>query len=135
LFETPTSIYEKEGGLKIAQANLAELQVLSTYITRFYSFNSRVAYSDRITGVAPNTANPTSVVGFVEGTNQNVLSPNFTVLETSAIFTILIQGVWGSIAVQFSMVSPHDRSKKLRKSKISLEQQSLDLQRNVYTAY
>jgi hypothetical protein len=25
LFETPTSIYEKEGGLKIAQANLADV--------------------------------------------------------------------------------------------------------------
>jgi hypothetical protein len=35
----------------------------------------------------PNTANPTSVVGFVEGTNQNVLSPNFKgSWKSSAIF-------------------------------------------------
>jgi outer membrane protein len=58
--ETPTTIYAKakEGRteLKIAQTNLeiAEKNVanckrrLSTYITRFYSFNSRVAYSDRV---------------------------------------------------------------------------------------
>jgi outer membrane protein len=65
-----------QANLEIAEKNVASKRKLSTYITRFYSFNSRVAYSDRITG-APNTANPTSVVGFVEGTNQNVLSPNF----------------------------------------------------------
>jgi outer membrane protein len=55
----------KEGRteLKIAQANLeiAEKNVAiakGSYqptLQGFYSFNSRVAYSDRITGVAPNT--------------------------------------------------------------------------------
>jgi outer membrane protein len=70
--------------LKIAQANLEitekNVAIAKEAINLHYKvlFNSRVAYSDRITGVAPNTANPTSVVGFVEGTNQNVLSPNFT---------------------------------------------------------
>jgi outer membrane protein len=158
LFETPTSIYEKakEGRteLKIAQANLeiAEKNVAiakGSYqptLQGFYSFNSRVAYSDRITGVAPNTANPTSVVGFVEGTNQNVLSPNFTrVLGNPAPFFDQFNSNKGqSFGVQLSVPifngfaarNNVDRSKvNLEKSKISLEQQSLDLQRNVYTAF
>ena len=88
--QTPSAIYEKafEGRteLKIARTNLeiAEKNVaiakgaFQPTLQGFYSFNSRVAYSDRVTGVIPNTSNPTSIVGFVEGTNQNVLSPNFT---------------------------------------------------------
>ena len=158
LLETPTSIYAKAKDsrteLKIAQTNL-EIAEKNVAIARggyqptiqgFYSFNSRVAYSDRVTGVVPNAANPTSVVGFVEGTNQNVLSPNFSrVLGNPAPFFDQFNSNKGqSFGVQLSIPifngfaarNNVDRSKvAYERSKIALEQQSLDLQRNVYTAF
>ena len=156
--QTPSAIYEKafEGRteLKIARTNLeiAEKNVaiakgaFQPTLQGFYSFNSRVAYSDRVTGVIPNTSNPTSIVGFVEGTNQNVLSPNFTrVLGNPAPFFDQFNtnkgqsfGMQLSVPVfnGFSARNNVDRSKvSLERSKIAVEQQNLDLQRNVYTAF
>jgi outer membrane protein len=158
LFETPTSIYQKakesRTELKIAQTNLeiAEKNVAiakggyQPTLQGFYSFNSRVSYSDRIVGVAPNTANPTSVIGFVEATNQNVLSPNFTRLLGNPLpfFDQFNTNKGQSYGVQlnvpifngFSARNNVERSKvSLDRSKIALEQQNLDLQRNVYTAF
>ena len=156
--QTPSAIYEKafEGRteLKIARTNLeiAEKNVaiakgaFQPTLQGFYSFNSRVAYSDRVTGVIPNTSNPTSIVGFVEGTNQNVLSPNFTrVLGNPAPFfdqfnTNKGQSFGMQLSVPifngFSARNNVERSKvSLEQSKIAVEQQNLDLQRNVYTAF
>ena len=156
--QTPSAIYEKafEGRteLKIARTNLeiAEKNVaiakgaFQPTLQGFYSFNSRVAYSDRVTGVIPNTSNPTSIVGFVEGTNQNVLSPNFTrVLGNPAPFFDQFNtnkgqsfGMQLSVPVfnGFSARNNVERSKvSLEQSKIAVEQQNLDLQRNVYTAF
>ena len=156
--QTPSAIYEKafEGRteLKIARTNLeiAEKNVaiakgaFQPTLQGFYSFNSRVAYSDRVTGVIPNTSNPTSIVGFVEGTNQNVLSPNFTrVLGNPAPFfdqfnTNKGQSFGMQLSVPifngFSARNNVERYKvSLEQSKIAVEQQNLDLQRNVYTAF
>ncbi|MBG6060421.1 outer membrane protein [Flavobacterium sp. CG_9.1] len=158
LAQTPNAIYDKalEGRteLKIARTNLeiAEKNVAiakgayQPTLQGFYSFNSRVSYSDRVTGVAPNTANPTSILGFVEGTNQNVLSPNFTrVLGGPAPFFDQFSNNKGqSFGVQlsipifngFSARNNVERSKvSLERSKIAVEQQDLDLQRNVFTAF
>ena len=158
LAQTPNAIYDKalEGRteLKIARTNLeiAEKNVViakgayQPTLQGFYSFNSRVSYSDRVTGVAPNTANPTSILGFVEGTNQNVLSPNFTrVLGGPAPFFDQFSNNKGqSFGVQlsipifngFSARNNVERSKvSLERSKIAVEQQDLDLQRNVFTAF
>ena len=156
--QTPSAIYEKafEGRteLKIARTNLeiAEKNVaiakgaFQPTLQGFYSFNSRVAYSDRVTGVIPSTSNPTSIVGFVEGTNQNVLSPNFTrVLGNPAPFfdqfnTNKGQSFGMQLSVPifngFSARNNVERYKvSLEQSKIAVEQQNLDLQRNVYTAF
>ena len=156
--QTPSAIYEKafEGRteLKIARTNLeiAEKNVaiakgaFQPTLQGFYSFNSRVAYSDRVTGVIPNASNPTSIVGFVEGTNQNVLSPNFTrVLGNPAPFfdqfnTNKGQSFGMQLSVPifngFSARNNVERYKvSLEQSKIAVEQQNLDLQRNVYTAF
>ena len=156
--QTPSIIYEKakEGRteLKIARTNLeiAEKNVaiakgaFQPTLQGFYSFSSRVAYSDRVVGVAPNTTNPTSVIGFVEGSNQNVLSPNFTrVLGNPAPFFDQFSNNKGqSFGVQlsipifngFAVRNNVDRSKvSLERSKIAVEQQDLDLQRNVFTGF
>ena len=158
LVQSPSVIYQKalenKIELKIAQTNLEISQknveiaqgAFQPTLQGFYSFNSRVAYSDRVAGVVPNTTNPTSVVGFVEGTNQNVLTPNFTrVLGGPAPFFDQFSNNKGqSFGIQlsvpifngFSVRNNVDRSKvNLEKSKIALEQQNLDLQRNVFTAF
>ena len=158
LVQSPSVIYQKalenKIELKIAQTNLEISQknveiaqgAFQPTLQGFYSFNSRVAYSDRVAGVVPNITNPTSVVGFVEGTNQNVLSPNFTrVLGGPMPFFDQFSNNKGqSFGVQlsvpifngFSVRNNVDRSKvNLEKSKIALEQQNLDLQRNVFTAF
>ena len=158
LGQMPNVIYQKavesKTELKIARTNLEIAQknvqiakgAFQPTIQGFYSFNSRVAYSDRIVGVVPNVSNPTSIVGFVDGTNQNVLSPNFTrVLGNPLPFFDQFSNNKGqSFGVQlsvpifngFSVHNNVERSKvNLEKSRITLEQQNLDLQRNVFTAF
>ncbi|MFV5688693.1 TolC family protein [Flavobacterium sp. ZT3R25] len=158
LAQTPAAIYDKAKEnkieLKIAKTNLeiAEKNVaiakgaFQPTLQGFYSFSSRVAYSDRIIGVQPNTSNPTSVVGYVEGTNQNVLQNNFSpVLGNALPFWDQFSNNKGqSFGAQlsvpifngFSARNNVERSKvSLEKSKIALEQQDLDLQRNVFTAF
>ncbi|WP_188048873.1 TolC family protein [Flavobacterium sp. GP15] len=158
LSQSPSAIYSKaletKIESKIARTNL-EIAQKNLEISRgahmptiqgFYSFNSRVAYSDRITGVVPNAASPTSVVGFVEGTNQNVLAPNFSRVlgGPEPFFDQFSNNKGQSFGVQisipifngFSVSNNIERSKvSLDKSKIAVEQQDLDLQRNVFTAF
>ncbi|MBE0391672.1 outer membrane protein [Flavobacterium sp. 7E] len=145
---------QERTGLKIAQTNLEIAQKslaiakggLMPTLQGFYSFSSRVAYSDRVTGVVPDALNPTTSVGFVEGTNQNVLTPNFTRTLGGPLpfFDQFSNNKGQSFGVQlsipifngFSARNNIERSKvTLEKSKIALEQESLDLQRNVYTAF
>jgi len=86
---TPETIYQKAKEerieIKIARTNL-ELAEKDVKIAKgayqpslqgFYRFNTRAGYADRIVGYEPNVANPTSVIGVVEGTGQNVIQPNF----------------------------------------------------------
>jgi outer membrane protein len=154
----PIDIYakakESRTELKIAQTNLEIAQkdvsiskgAYQPTLSAFYNFNTRASYSDVIVGIAPNVANPTSVVGYVEGTNDNVLRPNSVPVLGSAS-PILDQfsdnkgqsfGLQLSIPVfnGFSVRNNVDRSKvALEKSKIALENEDLVLQRNVYTAF
>lgn len=158
LKQTPTSIYDKakteRTELKIAQTNL-EIAMKDLAIAKgayqptlqgFYNFNTRASYSAIITGSVPNTANPTSPIGFVQGTNQIVLQPNFSPVTGSAlpIADQFSNNKGQSIAAQlnipvfngFSVRNNVERSKvNVEKTKIALEQEELSLQRNVYTAY
>ena len=158
LAQTPNAIYDKalEGRteLKIARTNLEIAQknvaiakgAFQPTIQGFYSFSSRVGYSDRVVGFQPNTSNPTSVVGYVEGTNQNVLQNNFSPVLGKALpfFDQFSDNKGHSFGAQlsipifngFSVRNNVERSKvSLERSKIALEQQDLDLQRNVFTAF
>ena len=156
--QTPNSIYQKakEGRteLKIARTNL-EISEKNVAIAKgafqptlqgFYSFSSRVGYGDRVVGIQPNTSNPTSIIGYVDGTNQNVLQNNVSpVLGNSAPFFDQFSNNKGqSFGVQlsipifngFAVRNNVDRSKvSLERSKIAVEQQDLDLQRNVFTSF
>ena len=158
LAQNPVDIYNKakeiRTDLKIAQTNL-EIAQKNVVIARgayqptlsaFYNFNARASYSDIVVGATPNTANPTSQVGFVQGTNQPVLANNFSPVLGSpdGIFNQFSNNKGQSFGFQlsvpifngFSVRNNVERSKvTLEKSKIEFEQKSLDLQRNVYTAF
>lgn len=156
--QNPVDIYNKakeiRTELKLAQTNLeiAEKNVTiakgayQPTLSAFYNFNTRASYSDIITGSTLNTANPTSQIGYVQGTNQPVLRDNYSsVLGNAApIFDQFNDNKGQSFGFQlsvpifngFSTRNNVERSKvSLEKSKIDLEQKSLDLQRNVYTAF
>lgn len=154
----PIDIYakakESRTELKIAQTNLeiAEKNVsiakgaYQPTLSGFYNFNTRASYSDIITGFTPDLVNPPSIVGYVEGTNQNVLRPNSTAVlgGASSIIDQFNDNKGHNLGLQlsipvfngFSVRNSVERSKvELEKSKIALERVDLDLQRNVYTAF
>jgi outer membrane protein len=158
LAQTPIEIYNKaketRTELKLAQANLeiAEKNVAiakgayQPTLSAFYNFNTRASYSDVIRGTTPNIANPTSQIGYVQGTNQPVLQDNYTPVlgKADPIFDQFNDNKGQSFGFQlsvpifngFSVRNNVERNKvSLEKSKIDLEQKSLDLQRNVYTAF
>ena len=158
LAQTPNTIYDKakeeRTELKIAKTNL-EISQKNLEIAKgayqpsligFYNFNTRAAYSDVIRGYQPDASNPTSVVGYVDGTNQNVLRQNTSPILGGAdpVFDQFSNNKGQSFGAQlsipifngFSTRNNVERSKvSLEKSKIAVEQQELDLQRNVYTAF
>lgn len=155
---TPEAIFEKAKDerveLKIARTNLEmaerEVQIakgaLQPSLQGFYRFNTRIGYSDRITGFELNASNPSSVIGVVEGTNQNVLKPNFSpILGNPLPFFDQFSNNKGHnfgfqlnvpILNSFTVKNNVARNKvSLEKSKIALSQSELDLERNVYTAF
>lgn len=158
LAQSPIEIYNKaketRTELKLAQTNLeiAEKNVAiakgayQPTLSAFYNFNTRASYSDIIVGSTPNTANPTSQIGYVQGTNQAVLQDNYipVVGKADPILDQFKDNKGQSFGFQlsvpifngFSVRNNVERNKvSLEKSKIDLEQKSLDLQRNVYTAF
>ncbi|HWR94794.1 MAG TPA: TolC family protein [Flavobacterium sp.] len=158
LLQTPLEIYNKAKEerieLKIAKNNL-EIAMKDLTIAKgafqptlqgFYNFNTRASYSDIVTGFTPDTENPTSPIGFVEGTNQLVLQPNFNPVLGSyeSISEQFDTNKGQSFGVQlgipvfngFSVRNNVERTKvDIERRKIALEQEDLNLQRNVFTAY
>ena len=139
--------------IKIAKTNLeiAERDVKiakGTYqplLSGFYSFSTRASYSDRVTGFELNASNPTTVIGQVDGTGQNVIQPNFTPVlgSPNSLFDQFSDNKGHSYGLQlnipilngFAARNNVTRSKiALERSKIFMQQAELDLERNVYTA-
>ncbi|WP_427872186.1 TolC family protein [Flavobacterium sp. MMS24-S5] len=145
--ETRTELKLAQTNLEIAEKNVAIAKgAFQPTLSAFYNFNTRASYSDVIRGTTPNTANPTSQIGYVEGTNQAVLQDNYTPVlgKADPIFDQFNDNKGQSFGFQlsvpifngFSVRNNVERNKvSLEKSKIDLEQKSLDLQRNVYTAF
>lgn len=139
--------------LKIAEANqsLAEKDIqiakgaLQPSLSGFYNFSTRASYSDRITGFELNTANPSSIIGQVEGTGQNVLQPNFSPVlgKPESLFNQFSDNKGHNFGLQllipvfngFSVRNSIERAKiALDRTKIAKQQAELDLERNVYNA-
>ncbi len=158
LLQDPKAIVDKakelRTELKIAQTNVSIAEkdvkiargVYQPSLTGFYSFNTRAAYSDRVVGIVPNASNPTSVIGYVDGTGQQVVQPNFSPIlgKPDAIFNQFSdnKGQNFGLSLQvpifngFAARNNVARSKvALERSKIALQQSEIDLERTVYTAY
>jgi len=145
---------ESRTELKIAQTNV-ELAKKDVSIARaayqptisgFYSFSTRAAYSDRVVGSIPDPDNPTSAIGYVDGTNQLVLQPNYKPILGSPlpVFDQFSNNKGQNFGVQLSVPifngfitrNNVERSKvALERAKLNLGQQELDVERNVFTAY
>jgi outer membrane protein len=157
MLETPQAIVEKANQvrveIKIAQTNIdiAERNVkiargvLMPSLTGFYSFSTRASYSDKVSGFELDTANPTTIIGQVEGTGQNVIQPNFLPIFSKAapVFDQFSRNKGHNFGLElripifngFSARGNLERSKvSYEKSKNAFDQAKLDLKTNVYKA-
>lgn len=155
--ETPQAIVDKANQvrveIKIAQTNIdiAERNVkiargaLLPSLTGFYGFSTRASYSDRVSGFTTDTANPTSIIGQVEGTGQNVLQPNFLPVFSKAapVFDQFSNNKGHNFGLElripifngFAARGNVERSKvNFEKTKNAFDQAKLDLETNVYKA-
>jgi outer membrane protein len=158
MMQEPKTILEKakqsRTDLKIASTNVEiaekDLKISKgAYQPRlqgFYNFSTRASYSGRVIDSQLDTTNPTSVIGFVENTNQFVVRPNRVPIlgNPDSVFNQFDQNKGQNFGVSlnvpifngFAARNNVSRSKvALERSKIALEQQNLDLERTVYTAY
>lgn len=145
---------ESRTELKIAQSNLELAEkdvsiakgVYYPSLTGFYSFNTRASYADRVTGFQLDSANPTSVIGYVDGTGQNVLQPNFvaTIGSPLPIFEQFDNNKGQNFGLQLSIpifngLAARNNVQRTKvaqeRAKLNYEQTELDLEQNVFTAF
>ncbi len=151
-------IYEKaletRNEIKVAKTNIdiAESDVklakgaLQPTLSGFYNWNSRYSDRDRIVGSEIDPNNPTSVIGQVETTGDNVISPNFgPVLGPADGFFDQINDNKGSafgVSLQIPILNGFSASNNVRRAKINydqqkyqLEQEELDLEKIIHQVY
>jgi outer membrane protein len=131
--------------LEIAEKNIAIARgAYQPTLQGFYSFSTRASNLDRVIGVQATGTNTT--IGVVEGTGQNVLQPNFMALtgKASPVFEQFSDNKGQNFGLQlnvpifngFAARNNVARSKiALQRTKNTYDQQELDLERNVYTAF
>jgi outer membrane protein len=157
MLQSPEAILDKakqeRAEIKIASTNveLAEKDIkiakgaFQPSVIGFYNFSTRAGYSDRVTGFQIDQNNPSSIIGVVEGTGQNVLQPNFSPVlgSPNSIFNQFSDNKGHNFGIQlsvpifngFSVKNNVERSKvALERTKIAQQQTELELQRNVYNA-
>ena len=140
--------------LKIAETRVRiadrDLKISKTQflpqLRAFYSFATRAAYMDRVSGVQVDAANPTKMVGMVEGTNQAVVQPNMVPIISGP------ESMWNQFDANkgqsfglgltipiFNGFSVRNNVKlnRLEVKRTALEQEAaeLKLEQLVYTAY
>ena len=157
LLESVDAIIEKAKSvrqeLQIAQANkeLAEFDLkiarssYSPTLQGYYSFSTRAAYADRVTGMALSTSQPSSVIGSVEGTGQNVITPNYVPIlgRRAAIFDQFDDNKGHNFGFQLTIpiLNRLNTRNNVVRNKIALERATLaynqteqDLERSVFQA-
>lgn len=158
LLESPESIVEKSKNILLdSKINEAELQIAekdikiakASYlptIRGFYSFATRASYSKIVKGLELNAANPTSTIGFVEGTNQSVLATNYSpVLGTAnSIWNQFDTNKGQSFGISISIpilngFQIRNNVKRMQlafeTAELNLKDSNLQIEQKVYTAY
>ena len=144
---------EERSEIRIAETNkeLAEMDVdisRGAYLPTlgaFFNYNTRESGQGRIVGAEVDPDNPTRVIGVVEGTNQNVITPNtFAVLGNPLpFFDQLSRNDGFSYGFQLSIpilngFAVRNQVKRneinVQRAEYQLEQAELDLESNVYQA-
>lgn len=145
--ETQVDLKLAETQVEISERDL-EISKSAFYpqIRAFYSLATRAAYMDQITGYELNTANPTQVIGVVEGTNQNVLQPNMSPIISgpNSLFNQFDDNIGHSFGVGISIpiFNGFNVRNSVKLSKLNLESSKkekevsvLKLEQTVYAAY
>jgi outer membrane protein len=151
-------IYEKaletRNEIKVAQTNIdiAEKDIklakgaLQPTLSGFYNWNSRFSNRDIIAGTEIDPNNPFQVIGQVETTGDNVISPNFNpILGPAPGFFDQIDQNKGSafgLSLQIPILNGFNASNNVRRAKINyeqqkyqLEQEELDLEKIIHQVY
>ncbi len=143
--ETRVELKIAKANLDIAEKNIAIARgAYQPTLQGFYSFSTRASNLDRVIGFEPSGTNTT--IGYVDGTGQSVLRPDLTTLTGKAapIFDQFSDNKGQNFGVQlnvpifngFAARNNVARSKvAFERTKNTYEQQELDLERNVYTAF
>ena len=145
---------EERTDIKIAETNLdiakKDISIAKgaylPSLVGFYSYSTRASNSQRVAGFEQNTTNPFTSIGIVEGTNQNVLQPNFSPLlgNPLPIFEQFDNNKGQNFGLQlnvpifngFTARNNVQRAKvAYERAQLNYDQSELDLERNVYTAY
>lgn len=141
-------------GLKIAETQVEmserdlEISKSAYYpqVRAFYSLATRAAYMDQISGYELNAANPTQVIGVVEGTNQKVVQPNMLPIISGPNslmnqFDANIGHSFG-LGISIPIFNGLNVRNSVKLNKINLENSRkeqelavLNLEQTVYTAY
>jgi outer membrane protein len=136
-----------EKNVEIAQKNV-EIAKSAYYPTLngFFNYNTRESDREGIASAGIDPENPTRQIGFVEGTQQAVLTPNFLTQATDPLPFIdqlwrndgITYGVQLNIPV-FNGLATRNNVKRnmidLERNQNRLKQAELDLESNVYQAY
>ena len=145
---------EERSEIKIAEANkeLAEMDVeisRGAYyptLSAFFNYNTRETGQNRIIGTELNPDNPTNPIGFVEGTNQLVLTENrIPVLGPPRPFfdqLYINDGISYGFQLNVPILNGFATRNQVKRNEVNvkraefqLEQAELDLEANVYQAY
>mgnify|MGYP001125812612 FL=1 len=151
-------IYDKalqnRNEIRVAQTNIeiAESDVklakgaLQPTLSGFFNWNSRYSDRDQIIGSEIDPNNPTRVIGQVETTGDNVISPNFTTITGPAnpFFDQFDQNKGSSfgLSLQIPILNGFSASNNVRRAKINYEQQKyqldqeeLNLEKTIHQVY
>ncbi|MCP4884172.1 MAG: TolC family protein [Flavobacteriales bacterium] len=145
---------ETRNEIKVAQTNIdiAESDIklakgaLQPTLSGFFNWNSRYSDRDRIVGSEIDPNNPTVVIGQVETTGDNVISPNFNAVTGPAngFFDQLDQNKGSSfgLSLQIPILNGFNASNNVRRAKINYEQQKyqldqeeLNLEKTIHQVY
>ena len=145
---------ETRNEIKVAKTNIeiAEKDIklakgaLQPTLSGFFNWNSRYSNRDIITGSEIDPDNPTMVIGVVETTGDNVISPNFTPVTGPPLdfFDQFDQNKGSSfgLSLQIPIFNGFNASNNVRRAEINydqqkyqLEQEELDLERIIHQVY